>query len=134
MQTLKLKSDYVSYPGLIDASTPSSVFVSMSSSAATSAIRNYDSKTKIVARVVPTMRRVISVNSLNITNYNTSGTTTVRSVEKGSMILNDKTARLVPAQMPVYTVANSINVPKGKTFVSSPAPGWQPTTSRFYPV
>ena len=134
MQTFKLKSDLLSYPGLIDASTPSSVFVSMSSSAATSAIKNYDSKTKIVARVVPSMRRVISVNTVNITNYNTTGIATVKSVEKGSTLTNDKTALLLQAQMPDYTVTYPINVPKGKTFVSSSNPGTQLTVSRFYPV
>jgi hypothetical protein len=134
MQTFKLKSDLLSYPGLIDASTPSSVFVSMSSSAATSAIKNYESKTKIVARVVPSMRRVISVNTVNITNYNTTGITAVKSVEKGGTLTNDKTALLLQAQMQDYKVTYPINVPKGKIFVSSSTPGTQLAVSRFYPV
>jgi hypothetical protein len=134
MQTFKLKSDRLSYPGLIDASTPSSVFVSMSSSAATSAIRNYDSKIKVVARVVPIMRRVIPMNALNITDYKTTGIATVKSVENGSMFTNNKTALLLQAQMPDYTATNPINVPKGKTFVFSSTPGTKLVVSHFYQV
>ena len=62
IQTFQLRSERISNHGLIDAATPSSVFVSMSSSDATRAIQNYESKIKSISRFAPVIRRVIPVN------------------------------------------------------------------------
>jgi len=134
IQNYKLESDLLSYPGLVDASTPSSVFVSMSSSGATRAIMNYESKTKIVARAVPAMRRVIPINYLNTTSYKPVGLSTLKSVEKGNIITNNRTASMLQTIIPTSIHPNSINLPNGKTFSTSAIPGSQLPASRFSPA
>jgi hypothetical protein len=121
MQTSKLLSERIAYRGLVDASTPSSVFVSMSSSSATRAIQTYDSKTKTIARVVPVMRRVIPVNYIKTTNAIIPGKSTVKSAEKG-ISLSDYQAILSPT------------IPKDKSIVSSSSLGQPLSAARFLPV
>jgi hypothetical protein len=134
IQTFKLQSERISYPGLLDASTPTSVFVSMSSSSANRAILNYDSKTKSITRVIPVMRRVIPVNYLNTTNTKVPGVSTVKSVERGIILSDYKSAPLITGQMPTYTTTRFINLPIGKTSASSSTIEQPLPASRFYPV
>ena len=134
LQTFKLKSDLLSHPGLIDASTPSSIFVSMSSSAANIAIRNYDSKTKIVARGVPSMRRVIPVNYLNSTGTRFPGVSVIKSGEKDIMLSDYKSALIQQGQILPYMTVQSTNNPMVKAPVSSSIIGQLPSASRFFPV
>jgi len=121
MQKYELRSERIAYRGLVDASTPSSVFVSMSSSSATRAIQNYDSKTKTIARVVPVMRRVIPVNYIKTTNAIIPGTSTVKSAEKG-ISLSD------------YQATLSLTIPKEKSPVTSSTFGQSLSVPRFLPV
>jgi hypothetical protein len=121
MKTYGLRSERITYKGLVDASTPSSVFVSMSSSSATRAIQNYDSKTKTMARMVPVMRRVIPANYIKTTNAIIPGTSTVKSAEKG-ISLSDYQATLSPT------------IPKEKSPVSSSTFGQPLSVPRFLPV
>jgi hypothetical protein len=121
MKTFELSSERIAYRGLVDASTPSSVFVSMSSSSATRAIQNYESKTKTIARVVPVMRRVIPVNYIKTTNAIIPGTSTVKSAEKG-ISLSD------------YQATLSLTIPKEKSPVSSSTFGQPLSVPRFLPV
>jgi hypothetical protein len=134
IQTFKLKSERIAYQGLIDASTPASVFVSMSSSSANRAIQNYDSKSTTTARVVPLLRRFTPMNSLNITNNKIPGVSTIKSVEKGTVLSAYQPATMVSGQMPTYTTARPLNLQNGKTFVPSPTTRQPLPASRFYPV
>jgi hypothetical protein len=109
LRTFQLQSERISYPGLINAATPSSVFVSMSSSSATQAIQNYDSKTKFTARVIPVVRRTIPVFSPNSTINRGTGISTVKSVEKGYILSGRKPAPSLQKQIPIYSTTRSIN-------------------------
>jgi len=133
-QTFKIQSERISYPGLIDATTPTSVFVSMSSSSANRAIQNYDSKTKSITRVVPVMRRVIPVNYLNTTGIKVPGVSTVKSVETGTILSAYKSAPLITGPMPNYSTTRSMNLPIVKTPVTSSITGQSLPASRFFPV
>ncbi len=134
IQTFKLKSERIAYPGLIDASTPASVFVSMSSSSANRAIQNYDGKATTTARVVPLIRRFTPMNSLNITSNKIPGVSTIKSVEKGTVLSAYQPATIVSGQMPTNTTARFLNLQNGKTFVPSPTTGQPLPASRFHPV
>jgi hypothetical protein len=124
IQTFKLKSERIAYPGLLDASTPSSVFVSMSSSTATRSIQNYDGTTTTTARVVPLIRRFTPMNSLNTTNNKIPGVSTLKSVEKGKVLSAYQPTAIISGQVPTNKTAHFLNIQSGKTFVPS----------RFYPV
>ena len=129
IRTSRLLSERITYPGLIDASTPSSVFVSMSSSSASRAIQNYETRTKSVARVVPVMRRVIPANYLK-----TTSTSVVKSAEKGDSLSDYVTEPLVTTQMRPFTTALSINIPKEMTPVSTSTLRQPLSVHRFLPV
>ncbi|MCU0630948.1 MAG: hypothetical protein MUF37_07340 [Methanoregulaceae archaeon] len=119
IRTSRLLSERITYPGLIDASTPSSVFVSMSSSSASRAIQNYETRTKSVARVVPVMRRVVPANYLKPTSTVVPGASVVKSAEKGNSLSYYVTEPLVTTQLRPYTTAISVNIPKEMTPVST---------------
>lgn len=134
IQTFKLRTEWFSNPGLIDASTTSSVFVSMSSSSASRAIQNYESKTKSVTRVVPVMRRVIPVNYIKATNAVVPGTSWVKSDEKGNSLSGYQAGQFISTQATPDTTTLSINTPKGKAPVSSSTIGQPLSLPRFLPV
>jgi hypothetical protein len=135
MNTFKLIKEWISYPGLVDASTTNSVLVSISSSSATRAIQNYDSKTKSIARVVPVMRRIIPVNYLKTTNATFGSLSKVKSAEKENFLSGYKPAPLTTPQFTPNSAALSINLPKGKTPVLPSSTTGQPlSASRFLPA
>jgi hypothetical protein len=119
IQTFKLKSERIAYPGLLDASTPASVFVSMSSSTANRVIQNYDGKTTTSTRAVPIVRRFTPMNSLNITNYKIPGVSTIKSVEKGTVLSAYQPTTIVSGQVPTNTTARFFYLQNGKAFVPS---------------
>lgn len=134
--TFAVKSDRIAYRGFVDASTTSSVLVSMSSSSATRALQNYDSKTKSIARVVPVMRRVIPVNYLNTTGTRFPGVSTVKSGEKGTIVEG--------YQSPAYSQGSLVsaasfttwseNYPAGTSGARYSSNNLPVTASRFLPV
>lgn len=134
IRTSRLLSERITYPGLIDASTPSSVFVSMSSSSASRAIQNYETRTKSVARVVPVMRRVIPANYLKPTSTVVPGASVVKSAEKGNSLPDYVTEPLVTTQLTPYTTAVSVNIPKEMTPVSTSNLRQPLSVHRFLPV
>ncbi len=134
LQTFQLRSDRISNHGLIDAATPASLFVSISSSAATRAIQNYESKIKSIARVVPIMRRVVPVSYLNTTINKVPGVSAVKSAEKGTILSDYKPAPLLQGQIPAWTTPRPVNIPDVKPPVSSSTFGQSFPVPRFYPV
>jgi hypothetical protein len=134
IQTFKLQSERITYPGLLDATTPASVFVSMSSSSANRAIQNYESKTKSITRVVPVMRRVVPMNYLNTTNNKVPGVSTVKSVEKGTSLSAYTSTPFVTGQIPTSPTVRFLNLQNGKNPASSSVTGQILPASRFYAV
>ncbi len=134
IQTFQLRSERISNHGLIDAATPASLFVSISSSGATRAIQNYESKIKSIARVIPVMRRVVPVSYLNTTIKKVPGISAVKSAEKGTILSDYKPAPLLQGQLPASTTPRYVNIPGIKTPVSSSTFGQSLPVSRFYPV
>lgn len=119
LQTLKIGTDRISNNGLVDAATPTSIFVSMSSSSATRAIQNYDTKAKSVARVVPVMRRVIQVSYLNTTTIKNTGVSTVKSVEKEVIPLGYKPSSSLHGLTSTYTITHVTSSTTGQPFLAS---------------
>jgi len=134
VRTFQLRSDLITYPGLIDAATTSSIFVSMSNSAATRAIQTYDSKTKSISSVAPEMRRIVLGNYMITINNRISGVSRVKSVEKENILSEKKPALLQQGKIPTYTTTQSIKSPDGKTSFTSSIIGKSIPASRFYPV
>lgn len=135
LETFQLRSERISNHGLIDAATPASLFVSMSSSAATRAIQNYDSKIKAIARVVPVMRRVVPAGYLNTTIKKVPAVSAVKSVEKGTVLSENKQALLQHQYIPTtYTATRPVIIPNVKTPVPFSTFGQSLPASRFNPV
>jgi hypothetical protein len=110
IQTIKLSSDLITYPGLINPATTSSIFNTMSSASANRAIQNFDTNTKSIKRGIPTVRRTIPVNYLNPTNNKLTGVSTLKSIEKMDIPSGYKPTPLLKEQMTIYLANRSINL------------------------
>ncbi|MEI6292178.1 MAG: hypothetical protein WCP36_00745 [Methanomicrobiales archaeon] len=123
IQTYKLQSDSISYPGLLNAATKSSIFNTMSTSSATQSIQNFDTKTKLSPRVTPVTRHVVPVNYQNTSSNNLFGFSSVKSVEKGSFLSDNKSRPFLMGQITSDTATRSIY----PMVINSSFPTRQPT-------
>jgi hypothetical protein len=114
VQTMKLRSDKVTNPGFLTEGMTTSIFTQMTSAQATRAIQSYNSQIRLDARFVPVVKQLAPEAYLSNRGNKSYLVTSATPGIKGNTITGYKSQTLSEQKI------SSINIPKGRTQVTSP--------------